>query len=947
MGRGKFLLIDGHAMSYRAHYALAGKLTNADGEPTETIFGFLKTIFKALSDHNPSHLCLVFDPVGGSFRNNLYSDYKANRSPAPPELKAQIEQLQTICSELNLPILRLKGYEADDVLASIVEHFYKDSDFIIYSGDKDLFSLLDKNVTLYRPARMGGDFNPVDTDWLKVKYNLSPNQITDFLSLMGDSADNIPGVKGIGEKTAIKLLSEFETMEQVYKNIDQLQPTSLVKKLKEGEDSAKLSRELVLLKNDVSFDLNIEKYSWPGSSSPELGSILLSKGFTSLEKDFNNLWGKQSTLEKQNNPEIGENRSMASNSESIERLLKELEKASIIAVDTETTSAKAMEAQLLGISFAYRIKKQLKSCYVPLNFLEPNQMLPEPYPDSKSSQNILNLFKDILESNSIKKIGQNLKYDILVFSNHGIMLKGVSFDTMLAAFLLNPNSRRNNLDNLSEDFLSHTTIKFSDLVGSGKKAIPLFQVPLEQLTDYACEDAEVTLLLWEKLFPLLKEKDLQELYEKIDLPLMRTLTEIEKAGVALDPKETKEILEEFKLELDSIEIKIHSLAKREFNINSTKELGILLFDELGIPSMKKTEKGARSTNAEALELIAHEHKIIPLILRQRLLTKLLSTYLLPLPNYINTRTNRIHTSLNQAVAATGRLASSDPNLQNIPIRGSEGQRIRKAFCAENGNKLLSLDYSQIELRVLAHYSNDEALISAYQNKQDIHDQAAYLLFNEKFNSETGKWNWENERTSNQSLTFDFNENTLNLMKKTNEFSDLRSKAKILNFSIVYGVTEFGLARNLKVSRKEAASLIELYYASFPGVLDYMSTSIELAREKGYAENYFGRKRQLVDINAKNKFVRQAAERLAMNTPIQSTAADLIKLVMIQIQKILLERNFKTKMILQIHDELLFEVPIDEQESIYPLIKSTMENTVQFKVPLEASGSFAKNWQQTK
>lgn len=947
MSRGKFLLIDGHAMSYRAHYALAGKLTNVDGEPTETIFGFLKTVFKAIADHNPTHLCLVFDPVGGSFRNDLYQDYKANRSPAPPELKTQIEQLQTMCSDLNLPILRLKGYEADDVLASIVESFYRENDFIIYSGDKDLFSLLDKNVTLYRPARMGGDFNAVDTAWLKVKYNLTPDQITDFLSLMGDSADNIPGVKGIGEKTAIKLLSQFKNLDQIYKNIDSLQPASLIKKLKEGEDSAKLSKDLVLLKNDVSFQAKIENYAWPGLCSPNLSNILSSKGFTSLEKDFLELWGNSTTVEKKNNPKIGQSRSMVVDSKSLEKTLKDLYKAKVIAVDTETTSAKAMEAQLLGISFSYRLNSQLESCYVPLNFLEPTEILPEPYPEASESHARLDQMRSILEDASIKKIGQNLKYDMLVLSNHGVQLKGIYFDTMLAAFLLNPNSRRNNLDNLAEDLLSHATIKYADLVGTGKKAIPLSQVPLDQLSDYACEDAEVTFLLSEILIAQLEQQGLQKLYQQIDLPLMQTLVQVEKHGVAIDQKETTKILEEFQKELSSVEERIHALAGKTFNINSTKELASILFDELGVSSVKKTEKGARSTNAEALELISHEHEIVPLILRQRLLTKLLSTYLTPLPNYINPKTGRIHTSLNQAVAATGRLASSDPNLQNIPIRGSEGQRIRSAFCAEKDQKLLSLDYSQIELRVLAHYSNDQALISAYHNEQDIHDQAAYLLFNHQFEVETGSWNWNKASGANESLTFEFNEETLNLMKKTQEFPDLRSKAKILNFSIVYGVTEFGLARNLKVSRKEAANLIELYYASFPGVLDYMNNSIELAREKGYAENFFGRRRQLVDINAKNKFVRQAAERLAMNTPIQSTAADLIKLVMIEVQKSLLEKKFKTKMILQIHDELLFEVPEDEQEDVYPLIKKTMENTVQFKVPLEASGTFATNWKQTK
>ena len=509
MSRGKFLLIDGHAMSYRAHYALAGKLTNADGEPTETIFGFLKTVIKAIADHNPTHLCLVFDPVGGSFRNDLYQGYKANRSPAPPELKTQIEQLQTMCSDLNLPILRLKGYEADDVLASIVEKFYKENDFLIYSGDKDLFSLLDKNVTLYRPARMGGDFNAVDTAWLKTKYDLTPDQITDFLSLMGDAADNIPGVKGIGEKTAIKLLSQYKNLDQVYKNIESLQPASLIKKLKEGEESAKLSKDLVLLKNDVAFDSKIENYAWPGSCSPDLSNVLSSKGFASLEKNFLELWGSSTTVEKKSNPEIGKNRSMVIDSNSLEKTIKELNKAKVIAVDTETTSAKAMEAQLLGVSFSYRFSNQLKSCYVPLNFLEPTEILPEPYPDANESQAILDKLKSVLENKSIKKIGQNLKYDMLVLSNHGVQLNGIYFDTMLAAFLLNPNSRRNNLDSLSEDLLSHATIKYADLVGTGKKAIPLFQVPLEQLSDYACEDAEVTLLLSEILIAQLEEQGLK------------------------------------------------------------------------------------------------------------------------------------------------------------------------------------------------------------------------------------------------------------------------------------------------------------------------------------------------------------------------------------------------------------------------------------------------------
>ncbi|MES0489598.1 MAG: DNA polymerase I [Leptospirales bacterium] len=986
----RFIIVDGHAMAYRAFYALQGQnLTDSKGNPTETIFGFFRMLGKYIKDLKPDYFVTAFDFPAKTFRHKKYSFYKANRSPTPEPLKAQIRSIYQIFEKLSLPMISIEGYEADDIIFTLANvHRSKDLEINIISGDKDLFALLDDTVHLLRPQRGASEFRIMNGESVVEEIGVKPEQVFEFMALTGDTADNVPGVKGVGSKTAAKLIKEYGTLENIYKNVEDVRNAKLKEKLIQDKENAFVSLDLVTLRN-FEFENKLDGFIWNKDNLVSNSvSIFREYELTKLYEEWSKLFGNKPTASEPepkpvpnkeknsapaNQPETktlfeskDENETEASkeaNNENTEdatqeqfltnitlvRTKSEWEKfekqmltCSEIAIDTETTSVDPMRAQLVGASFAWSMDGEKYAIYIPVMFDTQHEYHLD-YQDMAPGEEVLEWIKPILENEQIKKTGQNIKYDALVLQNHNVEIKAIQYDTMVISFLLDPNSRKHGLDDLSFQYLHHNTIKYSDIAGSGKKARPLVQVPLEDLVKYAGEDAEIAYRLKETLYPLLEKENLLKLYDTIDLPMVTLLKKMQLNGVCIDTRYLQTLDTKYQNKLDIIQAKIHELADEVFNINSTKELQRILFEKLEIKSKKKTPKGALSTQASVLENLRDQHPIIDEILHHRTLTKLLTTYIHTLPGFILPTTKRVHTSLSQTIAATGRLASSEPNLQNIPIKGEDGAALRKAFIAPKGYSLLSLDYSQIELRILAHYSEDEHLVRAYENDEDIHDQAAYLLFHKYFNPDDNTWS----ETALNKTQESFDASIMKKMKQTPEFVQKRSQAKVLNFSIAYGVTQYGLARSLNIAQDEAKELIQQYFASFPGIKKYMDRTIAAAQTMRYSINFFGRKRKVDNINDKNRFLREAAERLAINNPIQSTAADLIKVAMLHIQNELERLNMKTKMILQIHDELLFEVPDNEKDSAFSLIQNSMENAIQLDVPLKVTGGFGQNWQEAK
>lgn len=956
--KSKLILIDGHAMAYRAHFAFAGQnLTDSAGNPTETTFGFYRMLARLIADRKPTHVVLCFDPGRAENpRYKIYPDYKANRPPMPDELRRQIDDIQNIAGELKLPQLIVEGAEADDTIASIIEQHRKDFDEIeIVSGDKDLYNMLYKNVVMLRSKKGVTEFNEIDEAWVKKEIGISREQVPDYMALVGDTADNVPGVKGVGEKTAAKLIAEFKSLDKIYQNLDTIKPDALRVKLEANRDNAFLSRQLVTLRKDIPLAVK------PGDIALQLNGegvgIFRQRGFTTVANEWEKLLkstgAAAATGEKDDGeaaPVAAEHRAAVkfcqhmqtiTTAAELKVLLAELSKLEEVCVDTETTGLAIHDSEIFGVSFGWIAGKKLRSAYVAL----PNggeAAMNGDYADADGAAKLLPLLKDFLENKKIRKIGQNIKFDIQVFRRAGIEVANYADDTMLMSYLLNPNIRRHNMDDMAEDYLHYKTVTFNELVGKGKGRLPIGAVSLDRLAHYACEDAEVTLALRDALLPKVKAVSLEKVYHEIDLPLAKVLADIEYTGIAIDVEHLAELGKKYKKKIAAAEKLIYKHAGEEFNIASTKQLQTILFEKLQIAPGRKTEKGALSTDQGVLEELRDAHPIIAPILDYRFYTKLLSTYVEALPQHVSKATGRVHTSLSQVTAATGRLSSIEPNLQNIPVKGEEGAQLRAAFVAAKGKKLLSLDYSQIELRILAHYCEDKNLIAAYQNDEDIHDRAAYMLFRSRFDDSKGDFS-----APNREVVFEVNAADLKKMKATGRFGDFRSQAKVLNFSIVYGVTEFGLARNLNITRGEAKELIANYFAAFPGIKTYIEQAIDSARKNGYAENLFGRRRPIGDLRHANRFVREAAERLAINTPIQSTAADLIKKAMIIIEDKLRQTKMASRMVLQIHDELLFEVAPGEENELEHLARQAMENVVKLKVPLRVDGGFGSTWNECK
>ncbi len=955
--KSTLIIIDGHAMAYRAHFAFAGQnLTDAQGNATETVFGFFRMVARLIADRKPTHILLCFDPGREhNPRYELYPEYKANRPSMPDELRRQIDDVQKIAGELNLPPVIIEGAEADDTIASLIEQHRDEFDKIeIVSGDKDLYNMLYKGVVLLRSKKGVTEFEEIDEAWVKNKIGVTREQIPDYMALVGDASDNVPGVKGVGEKTAAKLIADYKSLDKIYKSIDKIKPDGLKAKLEASRDNAYTSQKLVTLRKDI--ELPVKPDDLLINLSSEGGALFRTRGFNTVASEWEKLLKGSGTAATAPGEATGnspaksaeasavkfcQNMSVVKTAAELEALLNRLSKLGEVCVDTETTGLDIHDSEIFGVSFGWFEGRTLHSAYVPL----PNggeASLNGDYADADDAPKLLPLLKVFLENAAIRKIGQNIKFDIQVFRRAGIDVQNYADDTMLMSYLINPNVRRHNMDDLAEDYLQHKTVTFDELVGKGKSRMPIGTVPLDRLSFYACEDAEVTLALRDALKPKVEAMQLEKVYHEIDVPLAKVLADIEYIGVSIDAAHLAELAKVYKKKIAAAEKQIYKHAGEEFNIASTKQLQTILFEKLQIESSRKTEKGAMSTDQSVLEELKDAHPVIAPILDYRFYTKLLSTYVEALPEHVSKTTGRVHTSLSQVTAATGRLSSIDPNLQNIPVKGEEGAHLREAFVAAKGKKLLSLDYSQIELRILAHVSEDANLIAAYQNDEDIHDRAAYMLFRSRFNPKTGSFDGPGRE-----VVFDVDQADLKKMKAIAEFAEFRSQAKVLNFSIVYGVTEFGLARNLSITRSEAKELMANYFAAFPGIKKYMQKVIDSAREKGYAENLFGRRRPLGDLKNANRFVREAAERLAINTPVQSTAADLIKKAMISIEQEIRAAKLTSRMVLQIHDELLFEVAPGEEARLEKLARHAMETALELKVPLKVSGAFGRNWNECK
>ncbi|MEG9475472.1 DNA polymerase I [Mannheimia indoligenes] len=946
IAKNPLVLVDGSSYLYRAFHAFP-PLTNRNGEPTGAMYGVLNMLKSLISQVNPSHIAVVFDAKGKTFRDELFEQYKSHRPPMPDELRAQIQPLHAIIKALGIPLISIEGVEADDVIGTLAVQAAKDGkDVLISTGDKDMAQLVNDHIMLINTMNN----TLLDREGVIEKYGIPPELIIDFLALMGDSADNIPGVKGVGEKTALALLQGIGSLKQIYENLDQIATLSFrgaknfAPKLEAEKANADLSYLLATIKTDVELDVTHDQLLTQAQNRAELATLFEHYEFkrwlnevnnnanpvtqTSAEKVPNNYQATQAVKNEENfvDPIIID-RSKYETVDTEAKLVAWIEKltsANIIAVDTETDSLDSMSANLVGISFAL---ENGEACYIPLGHKQkalPKQA--DMFGDDEAEteiadelvKNQLNLtacltqLKPILENSAIKKIGQNIKYDLTIFANYGIELQGVEFDTMIESYTLN-STGRHNMDDLAYRYLGHKTIPFEELAGKGKNQLTFDKIEIAKAAEYAAEDAEVTMklhqVLWQKLS---QEPELVKLFNEIEMPLVSVLSRIERNGVLIDPKKLLTQSAEIEKRLSEVEQLVHTEAGQVFNLASTKQLQEILFDKLGLPVLKKTPKGAPSTNEEVLDELAQQGHLVPkLLMEHRGLSKLKSTYTDKLPQLINAKTGRVHTSYNQAVTATGRLSSSDPNLQNIPIRNEEGRRIRQAFVAREGYKIVAADYSQIELRIMAHLANDEGMIKAFAEGKDIHRATAAEIFGVALDEVT---------------------------------SEQRRSAKAINFGLIYGMSSFGLSNQLGIGRAEAQKYMDLYFQRYPAVQQFMTDIREVAAEKGYVETLFGRRLYLPDIKSSNAILRKAAERVAINAPMQGTAADIIKVAMIGIDKAI-HGDDEIKMIMQVHDELVFEVKADKIEHYSQLIKAEMEKAISLKVPLIAEVGIGDNWDE--
>jgi len=880
-------LIDGSGYFYRAYHAIRG-LKNSRGMPTNAVFGFTRMLLKLLDEKVSDRMVMFFDSKGPTFRHEMYTDYKANRPPMPEELAVQIPYIHDVTHAFSIPTFSLPGFEADDLIGTTAVKAQDDGYYVvIVSGDKDLKQLISNRAIIWDPMK-DVLVNMQDIE----DTGISPTQLIDVMGLSGDTSDNIPGVPGIGPKTALTLIQTFGDMETLYQQVDTITKKKQHQNLVQFKDQAFLSRDLVRLDTRAPIDFNVAELVVGEPDKNALAGLFKELEFSQLQRQF----PKETDLSKKRYQVILDQNALAT-------LAERLKKAALISVDTETTSTNPMLADIVGISVALEPDEAF---YIPCNHRYLGA------PEQLKLETVLSAVKPMLQDPTIQKVGQNIKYDWIVFEKNGIDLKGVSFDTMLASYLINPSKRAHNLDQIALDYLDHKTITYADLTGKkGKKAATFDTIPIEKATPYACEDADITLMAYTVLNKKMKSLGLARLFQDVEIPLVAVLKEMEMTGVMVDKDRLHELSDNFNSQLQTIEKSIYDMANETFNINSTQQLGHILFEKLNLPVQKKTrKKTGYSTDVEVLTTLAKQHELPKQILRHRTLSKLKSTYADALIELIHPETGRIHTSFNQTVAATGRLSSSDPNLQNIPIRTDEGKEIRKAFIPRPGWKMISADYSQIELRILAHYAQDKILSKAFEDGEDIHTRTASEVF-QVFPSFVTE--------------------------------DLRRQAKIINFGIIYGMSPFGLSKSLNISQKMAKTYIDNYFQRYQGVSKFIREVIEEARKTGQTTTLLGRIRLLPEINAKNMNERRFAERTAINTPIQGTAADLIKVAMIQVNQALKTQKLRAAMLLSVHDEIIFEVPPEEVDTACALIIEEMESVWELNVPLKVNVQVGNDW----
>ncbi|MBT4926945.1 DNA polymerase I [bacterium] len=891
----KLFIVDGYAILYRAHYALIrNPLITSYGFHTSALFGFSNHIIKLINDENPDYLVCAFDSKEKTFRHKMYSSYKANRPEMPLELQQQIPHLWEVLEAMNIPVLRKPGFEADDIIGTITNSV-SDSQIESYivSGDKDFMQLINDKVFLYAPGKR--NYPPViyDRQGVIKKWGLPPEKIIDLLALMGDSSDNVPGVSGVGVKTAVKLLKEYDNIESVLDNASKIKNKRVYDGLTNGRDSAYLSKELVTIVKDVDVDTSIEKFITNSFNLEDLSKKFKELEFHGLLKyvSVDDVDIKTKKIEKVYKTIL--------NIDELKELVKKVQSSDMVSIDLETTSVNPMVAEIVGVSISF---KKNEGFYVPILYLEKNKN----NFGTDDLKIVLENIKGFLENDKIKKVGQNIKYDTLIFSRNGINVTGIYFDTMVAASILNPSARSYKLDMLSVEFLNYTMVPIEDLIGRGKDQITMDMVPIEKAAYYAAEDADIVLQLSQIFISKLEENKQMDFFIDIEMPLITVLTKMELEGVFVDQESLNAMSVKIGDRLDILVKEIYKISDTEFNVNSTQQLAKILFDDLKLTQIKK-----RSTAENVLKELIQEHELPTLILEYRKLNKLKNTYVDALPTVINPDTNRIHSTFNQTIASTGRLSSTNPNFQNIPIRTKEGREIRKSFITQRENwEILSADYSQIELRVMAHLSEDLELCNAFNANLDIHTRTASLIYNVSIDDVQ---------------------------------PDMRRTAKVINFGIMYGAGPFRISQELGISRKASQEIIKEYFNQYSGVKQYISATLDKARDDNYVETLLGRRRSVWDINSQNALKRQAAERIAINMPIQGSAAELIKIAMIDVQKNIELEHMSSKLILQIHDELLFEFPVEEKDVLIPLVKKSMENAMKLKVPIIVDYGSGKDW----
>ncbi|WP_341270470.1 DNA polymerase I [Morganella morganii] len=919
------ILVDGSSYLYRAYHAFP-PLTNSAGQPTGAMYGVLNMLRSLIMQYEPSHVAVVFDAKGKTFRDELFEAYKSHRPPMPDDLREQIAPLHDMVVAMGMPLLSVSGVEADDVIGTLAKQAAAEGRAVLIStGDKDMAQLVTLDITLINTMNN----TILGPEEVETKYGVPPSLIIDYLALMGDSSDNIPGVPGVGEKTAQALLQGLGSLDDIYADLDKIAGLSfrgaktLAPKMETNKEMAYLSYTLATIKTDVELDCTWDSLVLTEPDLDKLHALFTQYEFKRWISDLENGgWlAKKSTRSASSKaavttavqtlaapavtPDISsENYETILDEEALNRWAQILREAGEFAFDTETDSLDNLSARLVGMSFA---AKAGHAAYVPIghDYLDA--------PDQLLTEQVLRVMKPILEDEKIRKIGQNLKFDRGIMENYGVELRGIAFDTMLESYVLNSVAGRHDMDSLADRHLNYKTTTFEDIAGKGKKQLTFNQIPLEEAANYAAEDADITLLLHQALYPQLEaEKSLLHVYQDIEMPLVPVLSRMERTGVLIDANVLAAQSAELTARLDELEKQAFAIAGEEFNLSSPKQLQTILFEKLNLPVVKKTPGGAPSTNEEVLEELADNHELPRVILEHRSLSKLKTTYTDKLPLMVDPKTRRVHTSYHQAVTATGRLSSRDPNLQNIPVRTDEGRRIRQAFIARDGYCIMAADYSQIELRIMAHLSQDKGLLKAFAEGKDIHRATAAEVFGVPLDEVT---------------------------------ADQRRSAKAINFGLIYGMSAFGLARQLGIPRGEAQRYMDLYFERYPGVLEYMARTREHAAEKGYVETLEGRRLWLPEINSRNGMRRKAAEREAINAPMQGTAADIIKKAMIAVDDWLQKENIDALMIMQVHDELVFEVRKEQQAEMAEKIRGLMEAAMKLDVPLKVEAGVGANWDE--